>query len=120
MVCEYPDGRLEIQHEGHVLPYRQFDKMRQVNQPAIVENKHLDAALMLAKQMQAIMPHHRKRNNDAPARQSQPSHLFPEPETPPKIDRRTLGIANRKRGPRLSEAELRERGTLEFIKIRSR
>lgn len=115
-VCEYPDGRLEIQHEGHVLPYRQFDKMRQVNQPAIVENKHLDGALMLAKQMQAIIPHHRKRNNDAPARQSQPSHLFPEPDAPPKLDRRTLGIANRKRGPRLSEAELRKRGTLEFVK----
>ena len=82
-VCEYPDGRLEIEHEGHVLPYRQFDKMRQVNQPAIVENKHLDAALMLAKQMQAIMPHHRKRNNDAPARRDQPLHLFPEPEPPP-------------------------------------
>src|SRR3546814_3842587 len=64
-VCEYPDGRLEVQHEGHVLPYRQFDKMRQVNQPAIVENRHLDAALMLARQMQAIMPPHRKRNNDA-------------------------------------------------------
>jgi hypothetical protein len=29
-VCEYPDGRLEIEHEGHVMPYRQFDKMRQV------------------------------------------------------------------------------------------
>jgi hypothetical protein len=26
-VCEYPDGRLEIQHEGGVLPYRVFDKM---------------------------------------------------------------------------------------------
>src|SRR3546814_20978761 len=64
-VCEYPDGRLEVQHEGHVLPYRQFDKMRQVNQPAFLEHRHLDAALMLARQMQAIMPHHRKRNNAA-------------------------------------------------------
>ena len=27
-VCEYPGGRLEIQHEGTVLPYRMFDKMR--------------------------------------------------------------------------------------------
>ncbi|MGE6696028.1 ISNCY family transposase [Sphingobium limneticum] len=112
-VCEYPDGRLEIQHEGHVLPYRQFDKMRQVNQPAIVENKHLDAALMLAKQMQAIMPHHRKRNNDAPARQAQPSHLFPEPDGPVKIDRRRIG--GTRRGKPLSLAELQERGTLEFV-----
>jgi transposase len=112
-VCEYPDGRLEIEHEGHVLPYRRFDKMRQVNQPAIVDNKHLDAALMLAKQMQAIMPHHRKRNNDAPARQAQPSHLFPEPDGPAKTDRRRIG--GTRRGKPLSLAELQERGTLEFV-----
>src|SRR3546814_7194690 len=77
--------------------------MRQVNQPAIVENRHLDAALMLARQMQAIMPHHRKRNNDAPARRDQPTHLFPEPEVTPKIDRRRLGGAKLKRGPRSEE-----------------
>jgi transposase len=115
-VCEYPDGRLEVEHDGHVLPYRQFDKMRQVKQTSIVENKHLDAALMLAQQMQAIMPHHRKRNNDAPARQSQPSHLFPEPEATVKIDRRRMGRPKLKRGPRLSDAELLERGTLKYVK----
>ena len=114
-VCEYPDGRLEIEHEGDVLPYRQFDKMRQVNQPAIVENKHLDAALLLARQMQAIMPHHRKRNNDAPARRDQPMHMFPEPEPPPNVDQRKLGGSKLKRGPQLSDAELRERGTLAFV-----
>ena len=52
-VCEYPDGRLEIRHAEHALPFRVFDKIRQVNQAAIVENKHLDAALTMAKLMQA-------------------------------------------------------------------
>ncbi len=47
-VCEYPDGRLEIQHDGEVLPYRVFDKIRRVNQAPVVDNKHLDAALALA------------------------------------------------------------------------
>src|SRR3546814_17363337 len=112
-VCEYPDGRLVVQHEGHVLPYRQFDKMRQVNQPAIVENRHLDAALMLARQMQAIMPHHRKRNNDAPARRDQPPHLFPEPEVTPKIDRPRLGGAKLKRGPRPQPGRKEVRGKRE-------
>src|SRR3546814_5226283 len=88
--------------------------MRQVNQPAIVENRHLDAALMLARQMKAIMPHHRKRNNDAPARRDQPTHLFPEPEVTPKIDRRRLGGAKLKRGPRLSDAERSEEHTSEL------
>jgi transposase len=34
-VCEFPDGTLEIRHEGTALPYRMFDKLRQVNQAAI-------------------------------------------------------------------------------------
>ncbi|WP_295634323.1 hypothetical protein [Novosphingobium sp.] len=55
-----------------------FDKIRQVNQAAIVENKHLDAALMMAKLMQEQLPA-RKRNNNEPCRRSQPSHMFPVP-----------------------------------------
>jgi hypothetical protein len=115
-VCEYPDGRVEIQHDGVSLPYRLFDKMRQVNQAAVVDNKHLDAALTLAKQLQAITPHHSQRNNDAPPRRSQSTHLFPEGEPAPKVDRRRLGGAKLKRGPRLSHAELLARGTLMFAK----
>lgn len=117
-VCEYPDGKVEIQHEGRSLPYRLFDKMPSVKQPAIVDNKHLDAALVLAKQIQAIAPHHRQRNNNAPARHDQPTHLFPEPEAPVKIDRRRLGRPRLKRGPQLSQTELQARGTLEFVKAR--
>jgi Winged helix-turn helix len=80
-VCEYPDGRLEIRHGEHVLPYRVFDKIRQVNQAAIVENKHLDAALMMARLMQEQLPA-RKRNNNEPSRRSQPGHMFPSPAQP--------------------------------------
>ena len=79
-VCEYPDGQLEIRHGEHSLPYRVFDKIRQVNQAAIVDNKHLDAALMMAKLMQEQMPP-RKRNNNEPSRRSQPSHMFPAPSS---------------------------------------
>jgi hypothetical protein len=28
IVCDYPDGRLEIMHESFVLPYRTFDTLR--------------------------------------------------------------------------------------------
>jgi transposase len=78
-VCEYPDGSLEIRHGDRVLPYRVFDKIRQVNQAAIVENKHLDAALMMAKLMQEQMTP-RKRNNNEPGRRSQGTHMFAVPE----------------------------------------
>lgn len=80
-MCKYPDGNLEIRHGEHALPYRIFDKIRQVNQAAIVENKHLDAALMMAKMMQEQLPA-RKRNNNEPCRRSQPHHLFPSPALP--------------------------------------
>ena len=117
-VCEYPDGTVEIQSDGQVLPYRIFDKMRQVNQAAVVDNKHLDAALALAKQMQAMAPHHRQRNNDAPPRRSQPVHLFPEPVATETIDGRRSTAPKLKRGARLSHAELVARGTLEFVSAR--
>lgn len=77
-VCEFPDGTLEIRHEGTSLPYRMFDKIREVNQASIVENKHLDSALMMARMMQEQLPP-RKRNNSEPRRRDQPTHLFPVP-----------------------------------------
>jgi len=77
-VCEYPDGCLEIRHGELALRYRVFDKIRQVNQPAIVENKHLDAALTMAKMIQEQLPL-RKRNNNEPCRRSQSEHMFPSP-----------------------------------------
>lgn len=105
-VCEYPDGRLEIRHEEHVLPYRVFDKIRQVNQAAIVENKHLDAALAMARLMQEQLPP-RKRNNNEPCRRSQGEHMFPP--LPPQDE---VPI-KRKRGrpplPRLSPIEAAQR-----------
>lgn len=77
-VCEYPDGRLEIRHGEHSLPYEMFDKIRHVNQAAIVDNKHLDAALAMAKMIQEQLPA-RKRNNNEPSRLSQPDSVFPAP-----------------------------------------
>lgn len=77
-VCEYPDGRVEVRYGGDTLPYRVFDKIRQVNQAAIVENKHLDAALAMARAMQEMLPP-RKRNNNEPSRRAQPTHMFPAP-----------------------------------------
>lgn len=77
-VCKYPDGALEIRHGSHVLAYRMHDKIREVNQAAIVENKHLDAALMMARAMQAMLPP-RKRNANEPGRRSQGPHMFSVP-----------------------------------------
>jgi hypothetical protein len=51
-VVDYPDGRLAIRYRGVHLAYRTFDKLRQVSQATIVENKQLGAALALIREQQ--------------------------------------------------------------------
>src|SRR5215472_2156425 len=51
-VVDYPDGRLAIRYRGIDLAYRTFDKVRQISQAAIVENKQLGAALAFTREKQ--------------------------------------------------------------------
>ena len=51
-VVDYPDGRLSILYKGIELAYRTFDKIKQVDQGAIVENKRLGAALTFIREEQ--------------------------------------------------------------------
>jgi hypothetical protein len=44
-VVDYPDGRLTIRYRGVELAYRTFDKIRQVDQAAIADNKRLGPIL---------------------------------------------------------------------------
>ena len=73
-ICDYPDGRLEIQHNGICLSYRTFDKLRSVNRAAIVENKRLDAALKMVAAIQS--QREAKRSQAAPRRTGQTGHMF--------------------------------------------
>ena len=74
-VYDFPDGRIEVRHKGLSLPYRTFDRVTRVDQGAIVENKRLSEALELCRTMQAQLPP-KTRSSIAPARTSQPSHMF--------------------------------------------
>jgi hypothetical protein len=51
-VIDYPDGRLSIRHNGFDLAYRTFDKLRQVDQGAVADNKRLGAVLALIRDQQ--------------------------------------------------------------------
>jgi hypothetical protein len=51
-VFDYPNGRLAIRHNGVDLTYRTFDKVRQVDQGAIADNKHLGAVLAMIRDEQ--------------------------------------------------------------------
>jgi transposase len=52
-VWEYPNGRIELRAEGQALPYREHDKLPEVDAGAIVEHKRLGHALQIAQMMQA-------------------------------------------------------------------
>lgn len=74
-VCDYPDGRLEIQSpQGITLSYRTFDKLRSVNRAEVVENKRLDHVLdFIATHQEA---REAKRSQKAPRRTGQTNHMF--------------------------------------------
>ena len=62
-VSEYPSGRVMVTYDGLPLTYTIFDKVRQVNQGAIVENKRLSTALELIQEQQAQRPLFRDRKS---------------------------------------------------------
>jgi transposase len=53
-VVEYPDGRIEIQADGVVVPYREYDRIPNIDQGAEVDNKRLAQALAVARSLQDI------------------------------------------------------------------
>ena len=55
-VYAFPDGRLEVRSNGHVLPYRVFNKDQRVSPTAIVERKRLSHALSIIKAKQEATP----------------------------------------------------------------
>ncbi|RQS02738.1 ISNCY family transposase, partial [Burkholderia sp. Bp8991] len=52
-VWEYPDGRIELRTEGQVLPCRQYDRLAEIDQAAVVEHKRLSHVLQVAQAIQA-------------------------------------------------------------------
>lgn len=74
-VADYPDGRLVISYKGQALPYRTFDKIRKVNQAAVVENKRLGPLLEMIKLYQDAQPQE-QRSKHGPKRRDQTGHMF--------------------------------------------
>ena len=68
-VLDYPDGRLSIRYKGVELAYRTFDKLRQVSQAEIVENKRLGAVLAFIREQQIARAE--PRSKKAPRRRDQ-------------------------------------------------
>jgi hypothetical protein len=73
-VFDYPDGRLAIRHNGIELAYRTFDKVRQVDQGAIADNKHLGAVLAVIRDEQ--LRHGPQRRSGPRRRDQRDARLF--------------------------------------------
>ncbi|CAB3803916.1 ISNCY family transposase ISBcen27 [Paraburkholderia ultramafica] len=52
-VWEYPDGRIELRSDGRVLPCRQYDRLAEIDQGAVVEHKRLGHVLQVSQAIQA-------------------------------------------------------------------
>ncbi|MGF6605048.1 transposase, partial [Paraburkholderia sp. GAS448] len=52
-VWEYPDGRIELRGDGHALSCRQYDRLTEVDQGAVVEHKRLGHVLQVSQVIQA-------------------------------------------------------------------
>jgi transposase len=78
IVCDYPDGRLEVMHEGIALPYTTFDKLRSVRRTEIVENKRLDDVLAFVAELQS--GRELQRSQHALRRTGQTNHMFGLPD----------------------------------------
>jgi hypothetical protein len=78
VVCDYPDGRLEIMEGSTSLPYRTFDKLRSVHRSEVIENKRLDEALLMVAEMQAGRD--LQRSQHGPRRTGQADHMFGIPD----------------------------------------
>jgi hypothetical protein len=69
-VVDHPDGRLSIRHHGVELAYRTFEKIQQVDQGAIADNKRLGPLLAMIREQQLRRePQHRSQR--APRRRDQ-------------------------------------------------
>ena len=65
-VFDYRDGRFKIRYEGRELPYSVFDRLSQIRQADIVNNKRLGLTLAMAREAQ--LESNERRSKSCPSR----------------------------------------------------
>jgi hypothetical protein len=75
-VVEYPDGRIEIRANGAALTYRQYDRLSDMDQGAVVDNKRLGHVLEVAQQVQ--LERDNRRISGSPSRTNQGEPVRPK------------------------------------------
>lgn len=69
-IYHYPDGRIEPRVDGTALPFTTYDKLCEIDQGAIVENKRLGHVLQVAQLVQAQRDSRRSQSVPGNPRQS--------------------------------------------------
>jgi hypothetical protein len=95
-VYEYPDGRMELRTDGTALPYTIYDRLPEIDQGAIVENKRLGHVLTIAQLVQAQRDSRRSRSMPSRANQGHGAiQLKPAPgkKAQRKLDENDLALA---------------------------
>ncbi|KVR13393.1 integrase [Burkholderia ubonensis] len=106
-VWEYPDGRIEIRADGAVLSCRQYDKLAEVDQGAVIDHKRLSHALQVAEAIQAQRDNRRasgspsRTNRGIEARQSErrPGTKKPREFTQADVEQVIVELAERRQAP---------------------
>jgi hypothetical protein len=75
-VYEYPDGRIELRANGAALTYRQYDRLSDIDQGAVVDNKRLGHVLQVAQQVQ--LERDNRRISGSPSRTNQGEPVKPK------------------------------------------
>jgi len=99
-VYEYPDGRIELRNGTTAIPYTTYDRLPEVNQGAIVENKRLGQVLQIAQQVQAQRDSRHGRSAPSRANRGQgpiPLKAAPGTKTQRQIDQADLEQAIKKK-----------------------
>ena len=106
-VFQFPDGRIEIRAGGMVLPYSVYDKLGEIDQGAVVENKRLGQVLRIAQLVQA-----RREVGGAggPSTAHRPNgRRVPQPRQPGTKTQRELGPEDLRRALAIDAISLHER-----------
>jgi hypothetical protein len=99
-VVDYPDGRLAIRYCGVEFAYRAFDKVQQVYQSAIADNKRLGAVLAMIRDQQLRRePEHRSDRAPRPAISRTPAFSRSAEPRLPLVKRVPIAAKERFRAP---------------------
>ena len=108
-VAEYPDGRIELWAAGTSLPYVLYDRLSEIDQGAIVENKRLGHVLAIAQRVQAQRDNRRIHTTPSRTLSGQAPRQGSEPAAPGIKHQRRLNADDLQRRLRASQAPSRMR-----------